>query len=33
MWKIIHKRENGTYVNDEVLEIGVSVWTTLMMMY
>ncbi|XP_068462622.1 uncharacterized protein [Phaseolus vulgaris] len=23
MWKITHKRKNGTYVNDEALEIGV----------
>ncbi|XP_068502627.1 uncharacterized protein [Phaseolus vulgaris] len=22
MWKITHKRKNGTYVNDEALEIG-----------
>jgi len=33
MWKITHKRKNGTYVNDEALEIGVSVWIALMMMY
>jgi len=25
MWKITHKRKNGTYVNDEAREIGVSV--------
>ncbi|XP_068502048.1 uncharacterized protein [Phaseolus vulgaris] len=24
MWKITHKRKNGTYVNDEALEIGAS---------
>jgi len=24
MWKITHNRKNGTYVNDEALDIGVK---------
>jgi len=24
MWKVTHKRKNGTYVNDEAMEIGVT---------
>ncbi|QCD82429.1 putative transposase [Vigna unguiculata] len=24
MWKVTHKRKNGTYVNDEAMEIGSS---------
>jgi len=24
MWKITHKRKNGTYVNDEASDIGVK---------
>ncbi|QCE11295.1 putative transposase [Vigna unguiculata] len=26
MWKITHKRKNGTYVNDEAMEIGVTLF-------
>ena len=29
MWKITHKRKNGTYVNDEAMEIGVSLFSEL----
>jgi len=26
MWKMTHKKKNGTYVNDEVIEIGVTLY-------
>jgi len=29
MWKITHKKKNGTYVNDEATEIGVALFISL----
>jgi len=29
MWKVTHKRKNGTYVNDEAMEIGVTLLISL----
>jgi len=29
MWKVTHKRKKGTYVNDEAMEIGVTLLISL----